>query len=64
MPETRSFLLCDYSVDRFAIFGERKLKYKFTKGLPKRTILYRIDEFEKRIQAEKKEKNKGEIFRR
>ncbi len=37
--------------------GERKLKYKFTKGLPKRTILYRIDEFEKRIQAEKKEKN-------
>ncbi len=37
--------------------GECKLKYKFTKGLPKRTILYRIDEFEKRIQAEKKEKS-------
>lgn len=37
--------------------GERKPKYKFTKELPKRTILYRIDEFEKRIQAEKKEKN-------
>ena len=37
--------------------GERKPKYKFTKELPKRTILYRIDEFEKKIQAEKKVKN-------
>jgi len=37
--------------------GERKPKYKFTKELPKRTILYRIDEFEKKIQAEKKKKN-------
>lgn len=37
--------------------GDRKPKYKFTKGLPKKTILYRIDEFEKRIQAGKKEKN-------
>ena len=37
--------------------GERKPKYKFTKELPKRTILYRIDEFEKKIQAEKRVKN-------
>lgn len=37
--------------------GERKPKYKFTKELPKRTILYRIDEFEKKIQAGKKVKN-------
>ncbi|HBA68655.1 MAG TPA: hypothetical protein DCZ40_04770, partial [Lachnospiraceae bacterium] len=32
----------------------QKLRYKFTKELPKRTILYRVDVFEKRIQTEKK----------
>ncbi len=38
------------------VLGNQKPKYKFTKRLPKKTILYRIDEFENRIRKEKKDR--------